>query len=1264
MIEIIYYILHLKDDNISQTTKNVNSKINPYVTTEQISISNDIGYESSYNIRNTNSSPIDFSQPLISDLVSFQCIQWHTFQPTTWSSLYTQDLAPLSTPSFTVIADKGFNYSTVDESFVCQKKNHFQITMDICLQNDPKFLKLSSGLFKPIRNFYAIFYGVKAESVSQIIKIEQSQSDRSKKSFNPIQLSLVLGKPQKITIGRLHFSETTINNMRKKGKPNPDQRYFLLIVALCARVGKVNNDFKPNESVNAKMARFENEDFEDHILSAFASEKIIVRASNPGQFDNDPDSTWQKGQGAETICHMGQVGINTENPDESLVVQGNIKLTGHILQPSDIRIKTNIVELDTKQQLHNVSQIKLYHYKYDSAQVGDFVREGDSLSDTGVIAQELEKVLPEAVKKSGCWHLPNGKIIQDFMIVNKERIFLENVGAVKELTKLTSTLGTRIEKLEKLNKALPHRKQESFRSISGLSNSLSYTSSITIHSSSKLSSPKDAYKKIMDETLGARTFRYAWNKMLRNKFLQFSCAFITLIMGFCLITMSTLFVLEYMHRHKSMIDYNETLGRNINNLIPKITKEPPFQQPLYNLMGISNSRSFPQTIDKTIKNDLTTSNLFSYKFGPYLKDRTLKISSLNVENNSLNYNNSVSSKTVSLFFHHIIDFATSKTIELVDKYTNSTDILYGQEITYSPSIFQSDLLIPLPIPSHMLACFKIHQAVCPTYCCNNSSTTYYFRKGKIPKYLVPLYNVESPTLIPGFGNKLVEVLKDVSQENKEDLYDLKRLDESGYSKSDTRPSSSYSNAKEIFQKNNIAKLDKKNFTNNHNYLPNVTMLINENININLFSTINDNENNRIFQNTLKKPINHIKQPKTYNSINKNLAYTAIKMKKYINTTFIRKISYFTKADIKGMKMSLDITQSTPEFITQVSSYPNKNFIVTKNSYPTIFLNGSKLLIKKSYQKFKDGRSVDNYTSININRQKETQKNIVFTMLRHDKPQIKIKTVRIRKRPLNNDIWSNVSTPFWLNLQDAHADENGETWIPLQQNLLPKSQISVILGNIFHGDDKSNKQYDLHLLSKRKRKYHKRSESLIKKHRISRSLNGKSLNSTYEFNNDLSNIMVKNIKLLELDKILLCKQSIYTYRDSNSSTDNIIISDKCANLADQSFRFSIPLAFPFIPITIEFEIDKNNSLVLCNHYLSHMPCKPKIYPSMQQANFKAFKNRWRLPIGQYFWSSYNFRIANTKSLSISSEVCNWTKESLGKKYSQCNLFFQRMPCESI
>lgn len=60
----------------------------------------------------------------------------------------------------------------------------------------------------------------------------------------------------KVTVGRLHFAETTNNNMRKKGRPNPDQRHFQLVVALRAHVAH-----------------------SDYIVAAQASDRIIVRVS-------------------------------------------------------------------------------------------------------------------------------------------------------------------------------------------------------------------------------------------------------------------------------------------------------------------------------------------------------------------------------------------------------------------------------------------------------------------------------------------------------------------------------------------------------------------------------------------------------------------------------------------------------------------------------------------------------------------------------------------------------------------------------------------------------------------------------------------------------------------------------------------------------------------------------------------------------------------------------------------------------------------------
>lgn len=150
--------------------------------------------------------------------------------------------------------------------------------------------------------------------------------------------------------------------MRKKGKPNPDQRYFYLVVGLHAHC--INDH--------------------DYPIVSYASERIIVRviqvimidwlcclqpgatgngvwvfvsrsatlfffcsfshlkASNPGQFESDAELCWQRGTTPESIVHTGKVGINTDRPDEALVVHGNVKLTGHIIQPSDVRIKQHI----------------------------------------------------------------------------------------------------------------------------------------------------------------------------------------------------------------------------------------------------------------------------------------------------------------------------------------------------------------------------------------------------------------------------------------------------------------------------------------------------------------------------------------------------------------------------------------------------------------------------------------------------------------------------------------------------------------------------------------------------------------------------------------------------------------------------------------------------------------------------------------------------------------------------------------------------------
>lgn len=382
----------------------------------------------------------------------YQCIRFSEFLKQNWHPLLDASMNEV-TINYRVDADKGFNFSNPDDAFVCQKKNHFQVTVHVQPMGTPKYVKTPEGP-KKVDQFYLHFYGCKTESPTQVIKVEQSQSDRSKKAFHPQPIELIPEQVSKTTVGRLHFSETTSNNMRKKGKPNPDQRFFNLVVTLAAHVG--------------------HEVF--HVIS-HASERIIVRASNPGQFENDLELTWQKGTTPESVYHAGRVGINTDRPDEPLVVHGNVKVTGHIIQPSDERVKEQIEELDTKQQLRNVSNMRIVKYNFKSEFGQEVGLAGENLNGTGVIAQEVQRILPDAVKPAGDMLLATGDKIENFLVVNNDRIFMENVGAVKELCKVTDNLETRIDELERMNNKL--RKINRFDSIKSVVSSSSVASTIT-----------------------------------------------------------------------------------------------------------------------------------------------------------------------------------------------------------------------------------------------------------------------------------------------------------------------------------------------------------------------------------------------------------------------------------------------------------------------------------------------------------------------------------------------------------------------------------------------------------------------------------------------------------------------------------------------------------------------------------------------------------------------------------------------------------------
>jgi hypothetical protein len=149
-------------------------------------------------------------------------------------------------PEFLVEEDKGFFYSHFDESFVCQKKNHFQISTYTRVASEPVYCKPSSasavGLFHEIDKIELNIYGVKKEESWPLEKIQVKQSDASRRHMNyePAECRLKGGVLCRTTKSRLHFAQTTKNNNKKRCQSgdcmmlmrNPEQRYFQLIVQL------------------------------------------------------------------------------------------------------------------------------------------------------------------------------------------------------------------------------------------------------------------------------------------------------------------------------------------------------------------------------------------------------------------------------------------------------------------------------------------------------------------------------------------------------------------------------------------------------------------------------------------------------------------------------------------------------------------------------------------------------------------------------------------------------------------------------------------------------------------------------------------------------------------------------------------------------------------------------------------------------------------------------------------------------------------------
>jgi hypothetical protein len=109
-----------------------------------------------------------------------------------------------------------------------------------------------------------------------------------------------------------------------------------------------------------------------------------------------------------------------------------------------------VTPLDVKADLAAVRRLELQHYTLRPEWAG-MVGRSENPDETGVIAQQLAALLPDAVKRTagvGC-KLADGSELQDLLLVKKERLGTALVAAIQATAMRGDTLRRRLQLAER-----------------------------------------------------------------------------------------------------------------------------------------------------------------------------------------------------------------------------------------------------------------------------------------------------------------------------------------------------------------------------------------------------------------------------------------------------------------------------------------------------------------------------------------------------------------------------------------------------------------------------------------------------------------------------------------------------------------------------------------------------------------------------------------------------------------------------------------------
>lgn len=104
---------------------------------------------------------------------------------------------------------------------------------------------------------------------------------------------------------------------------------------------------------------------------------------------------------------------------------------------SDARVKRNPVAIDGETALAQVNQLNLVDYEHIPTYMGGG-------TGRGVFAQELQSVMPEAVGSFPRQELDDGTVIEDFLSVDYDWLFVTGLAAIRELSRQVDELRHRL----------------------------------------------------------------------------------------------------------------------------------------------------------------------------------------------------------------------------------------------------------------------------------------------------------------------------------------------------------------------------------------------------------------------------------------------------------------------------------------------------------------------------------------------------------------------------------------------------------------------------------------------------------------------------------------------------------------------------------------------------------------------------------------------------------------------------------------------------